>query len=113
MTMTRTLLLILSLLLFGLFVRLWVGAGSYPDIWRWEAQIDKQNTENDEQAEINRKLQADIVGLTKDTSTIEGHARSELGMVKGGETFYQVILKSDAQSPSPLPPSIPEKPHVE
>ena len=54
MTMTRTLLLILSLLLFGLFVRLWVGAGSYPDIWRWEAQIDKQNTENDEQAEINR-----------------------------------------------------------
>ena len=70
MTMTRALLLILSLLLFGLFVRLWVGAGSYPDIWRWEAQIDKQNTENDEQAEINRKLQADIVGLTKDTSTI-------------------------------------------
>ena len=47
MTMTRALLLILSLLLFGLFVRLWVGAGSYPDIWRWEAQIDKQNTEND------------------------------------------------------------------
>lgn len=113
MTMTRALLLILSLLAVGLFLRLWIGPGSYPDIWRWQAQIDKQNVENDEQAEINRKLQADIVGLTKDTSIIEGHARSELGMIKPNETFYQVILKSDTQSPSPLPPPTSEKPYVE
>lgn len=112
MNMTRTLFWILGLLALGLFIRLWVGAGSYPDIWRWQAQVAKQNGENDAQAEVNRQLTLDVNGLAKETSVLEGHARSELGMVKEGETFYQVILKSDPQAPSVMP-ALPEKPHVE
>ena len=40
----------------GLFMRLWIGPGSYPDIWRLQDQIETQNLANDQQAERNRKL---------------------------------------------------------
>lgn len=103
MNMTRTLFWVLSLLAFVLFVRLWAGPASYPDIQRLEQKIEQQNAANDEQAEIKRKLQMDVVGLSKDDDAVEEHARSELGMVREGETFYQVILKSDPEATAPVP----------
>ncbi len=97
----------------GLFVRLWVGAGSYPDIQRLEQKIEQQNTANDAQAEVKRKLQVDVVGLSKNDEAVEEHARSELGMTREGETFYQVILKSDAEASPPPVPLVKAAPHVE
>ncbi|WP_093068927.1 FtsB family cell division protein [Thiothrix caldifontis] len=102
MNMTRILFWGLGLLAFVLFIRLWVGPASYPDIRRLEQQIEQQNAANDEQAEIKRKLQMDVVGLSKDDEAVEEHARSELGMVRQGETFYQVILKSDPVATLPV-----------
>lgn len=111
--MTRILFLVLGVLALGLFVRLWVGSGSYSDIQNLELKIGEQNAANDEQAERKRKLQNDVAALGKDDEAVEGHARSELGMIRKGETFYQVILKSDsAPSPELMPPSK-EAPHVE
>ena len=105
--MTRilfVLLLVLGLLALLLFVRLWSGPGSYPYIWKFQQQIETQNMANDQQAERNRQLEMDVAGLARDDEAIEDHARSELGMIKEGETFYQVILKSDPHSvPVPLP----------
>ncbi|QLQ31149.1 MAG: septum formation initiator family protein [Candidatus Thiothrix singaporensis] len=100
MSMTRILFLVLGLVALGLFVRLWVGSGSYSDIQNLEQKIDQQNAANDEQAELKRKLQSDVVSLSKGDASVEEHARSELGMIRQGETFYQVILKSD---PTPMP----------
>ncbi len=99
MNMTRILFWILGLLILGLFVRLWVGPGSYPDLWRLQEQIAQQQTKNDEQAEKKLQLQMDVNNLAKDDAAVEAHARSELGMVKKGETFYQVILQSDPKAP--------------
>lgn len=113
MNMIRILFLVLGLLALGLFVRLWVGPGSYSDIQNLEQKIEAQNIANDDQAERKRKLQSDVVGLGKDDEAVEEHARSELGMIRDGETFYQVILKSDpAPAPEMLPP-VKEIPHVE
>ncbi len=112
MNMTRILFWGLSLLAFVLFVRLWAGPASYPDIQRLEQKIEQQNAANDEQAEIKRKLQMDVVGLSKDDDAVEEHARSELGMVREGETFYQVILKSDPAATAPVP-QVKVAPHVE
>lgn len=39
----------------------------------------------------NKKLAADISDLRKGHQAIEGEARAELGMVKKGEVFYQVV----------------------
>jgi cell division protein FtsB len=101
MNMTRIVFIVLGVLAFGLFVRLWVGPGSYPDMQRLEEKIAQQNAANDEQAEVKRRLQMDVVGLSKDDEAVEEHARSELGMVRQGETFYQVILRTDQQVTAP------------
>ena len=114
MNMSRIIFLVLSFLILVLFLRLWIGPGSYPDIWNLEEQIEAQNFANDQQDERNRKLQMDVKSLSKDDAAIESHARSELGMVKPGETFYQVILKSDLTTPvTTLPAATAEQKHVE
>lgn len=112
MNVTRLLFAVLGLLALVLFVRLWVGAGSYPDIRRLEEKIEQQNTANDEQAEVKRLLQMDVVGLSKDDEAVEEHARSELGMVRSGETYYQVILRTDPEATAPVP-QVKAAPHVE
>jgi cell division protein FtsB len=113
MNMTRILFWILGLLVLLLFLRLWVGPGSYPDIWRLEQQKAEYNDLNDLQGERNRRLKQDVDSLSQNDTAVEEHARSELGMIKEGETFYQVILKSDSQPLANLPPPAPEKQHVE
>lgn len=114
MNMTRLLFIVLGLMVVGLFVRLWVGSGSYPDIQRLQEKIEAQNEANDQQAERKRKLQNDVMSLGKDDDAVESHARSELGMVREGETYYQVILKSDPMpSVELLPPPTEKKQHVE
>lgn len=112
-SMTHILYLVLGVLAFFLFIRLWVGPGSYPDIQRLEEKIAAQNAANDAQAERKRKLQNDVLSLSKDTAAVEGHARSELGMVRQGETFYQVILQSDAPNHQLPANPTPSKAHVE
>ncbi|MGB5597309.1 MAG: septum formation initiator family protein, partial [Thiothrix litoralis] len=69
--MTRIVSIVLGVLAFGLFVRLWVGPGSYPDMQRLEEKIAQQNAANDEQAEVKRRLQMDVVGLSKDDEAVE------------------------------------------
>lgn len=115
MNMSRLLFWILGLMAFFLFLRLWVGPGSYQEIWRLQEQIEMQNAANDQQAERNRKLQLDVTALAKDDEAIEGHARSELGMVKKDETFYQVILQTDQHDNADnlVQPIAKPKPYVE
>lgn len=114
MNMTRILFVLLGLLAVGLFIRLWVGSGSYPDIWQLQERIAAQQVRNDEQAEQKRRLDVDVGNLSKDVNAVEANARSELGMVKKDETFYQVILQSDPKAP-PTVQDVPAKApaHVE
>lgn len=97
-----------------MLARLWVGQGSYPDIWHLQQQIQIQTADNTEKTARNNQLKLDVAGLDKDSSVIEEHARNELGMIKQNETFYQVILKSDIQdSTAHLPQPVRESAHVE
>lgn len=103
LTLTQILLLVLSVLSLALFIRLWLGTGSYPEIWDLEGQIAEQKQLNEAQAKRNEQLQADVLDISRDDAVIEDRARSELGMIKRGETFYQVILNSDTKTESPKP----------
>lgn len=91
--LSQALLISSALLALLLFVRLWFGTGSYPDIWSLEQQIAEQTQANTEQEARNERLSEDVANIGRDDVAIEGHARSELGMVKEGEIFYQVILR--------------------
>jgi cell division protein FtsB len=84
------LFLVLLLLLAGLQYRLWVGNGSFAQVKDLTQQIADQHAENERLLERNRVLDAEVLELKKGTETVEERARHELGMVKEGETLYQL-----------------------
>lgn len=84
------LFLVLLLLLGGLQYRLWVGNGSLKQVAELQAQIASQHSENEQLLERNRVLDAEVAELKKGMETVEERARHELGMVKDGETLYQL-----------------------
>ncbi|CAE6934068.1 MULTISPECIES: cell division protein FtsB [Pseudomonas] len=84
------LFLVLILLLGGLQYRLWVGDGSLAQVTDLKHQISDQEGENERLLERNRILEAEVRELKKGMETVEERARHELGMVKEGETLYQL-----------------------
>ena len=47
--------------------------------------------ENESLAQRNRELQAEVEDLRQGLEAVEERARSELGMIKENEEFYQVV----------------------
>lgn len=84
------LLVVLLLLLGGLQYRLWVGEGSLAQVSGLNKQIAEQQGENQRLLERNRILEAEVKELKRGMETVEERARHELGMVKEGETLYQL-----------------------
>lgn len=70
---------------------LWLGDGGVTHLWRLERQIEQQKTENAQLRERNASLTAEVIDLKTGLEAIEERARAELGMVKRGERFFQVI----------------------
>lgn len=71
--------------------KLWLGGGGMKDVWRLEDAIAAQTDENTQLRERNRALAAEVMDLKQGQEAIEERARNELGMIKQGETFYQII----------------------
>jgi cell division protein FtsB len=87
----RSLLVILLLVLIALQAKMWLGEGGYRDVKRLELRVEEQATENEALAQRNRELQAEVEDLRQGLHAVEERARSELGMVKENEEFYQVV----------------------
>jgi len=84
------LFVVLILLLAGLQYRLWVGEGSLAQATQLKQQIADQRGENEQLQERNRILEAEVLELKSGMETVEERARQELGMLKEGETLYQL-----------------------
>jgi len=82
---------ILIIFLLALQYRLWVGQGSLAEVNRLQQTIDAQKAENKKISERNAALDAEVKDLKQGVEAIEERARSELGMIKQDETFYQII----------------------
>lgn len=92
---TRWLLLILLLFFLGLQLRLWVGEGSWEQIVSLEREIEQQKIVNERLKSRNQVLENEVRDLKDGLDSVEERARSELGLIKQGETFY--ILKDKEQ----------------
>ena len=85
---------------------LWFGNGGVFAAWRLHREIAAQQKENAQLKERNQALEAQVNDLKQGLEVIEGRARAELGMVKKGEAFYQVIdPKPAAKPPEKTPPA--------
>lgn len=84
----RALLLLLVLLLGGLQYRLWFGEGNLPSVWVLEDAIEVQQQDNAKLQARNDALMAEVTDLRSGIAAVEERARTELGMVRRGETFF-------------------------
>jgi cell division protein FtsB len=87
----RWVLLLLVVVLAALQYRLWVEQGSLGEVTLLRREIAVQRAEIDKLRERNRALQAEVQDLKQGLEAIEERARGELGMVKPGETFLQLV----------------------
>jgi cell division protein FtsB len=86
----RLLFVALGLLFALLQYRLWFSQAGLLHAWQTQQAISAMNEENETMKKKNDVLAADVQDLKQGTDAIEERARTELGMVKQGETFYQI-----------------------
>jgi cell division protein FtsB len=94
-----TLRIVAGLLFAALVVlqyRIWASPGGMREVWRLERAIEAQVEENERLADRNRTLAAEVRDLKEGKRAIEERARTDLGMVKTNETFFQVVPPSRA-----------------
>lgn len=82
---------------------LWLGKGSWLRVWDLNRQVSLQQEKNTGLKVRNDTLDAEVRDLKSGKAAIEERARSELGMIKQDEVFYQVIDQPLLQA---LPPAI-------
>jgi cell division protein FtsB len=87
----RILALLLLALLAWLQYRLFLGEGGAIATASLQAQVDRQAAENRGLGQRNEQLAAEVENLKSGEAAAEERARSELGMIKPGETFYRVV----------------------
>jgi cell division protein FtsB len=92
--MTKSVMAILALVLVLLQYRLWFSHDGLPSLLRLHHQVEKQREDNAQLSERNQVLAAEVQDLKSGLEATEERARSELGMIRPGETFFQVIEKS-------------------
>jgi cell division protein FtsB len=87
----RKLILFLVILLVYLQYRLWLGDGGLLELWNVHQEVEAQREENARLRERNEALNAQVLDLKQGLGAIEERAREDMGMVKQGETFYQIV----------------------
>lgn len=70
---------------------LWFSKGGIRDVSAMRAQVEQQRLDIVALKERNQSLAAEVLDLKEGLEAIEERARSEMGMIKEGEVFYQVI----------------------
>jgi len=73
--------------------KLWFGDGSVRQVVDLRQRIEEQHGKNEKIRQRNTVLAAEVTDLKTNLGAIESRARSELGMVKKGETFIHIIDK--------------------
>ena len=97
----RIVLFILAALLLLLQLRLWVSDDGYRGARRLADQVSAQQFENEQLGERNRALAAEVADLKTGVDAVEEIARSELGMIRAGETLFQVVDAEDDETDLP------------
>jgi cell division protein FtsB len=96
----RALTLVLAALIALIQYPLWLGKGSWFRVWEVDQQIRAQRETNRRLQERNSALEAEVRDLKVGLDAIEERARSELGMIRQDEIFFQVLEASPAPAPS-------------
>ncbi len=102
--MTKGVVGVLVCLTVLLQYRIWLSDDGVREAYRLRQAVAQQTSTNAELTRRNEQLAAEVADLKSGMSAIEERARSELGMIAGGESFYQVVPKVVVAAPAPVTP---------
>ena len=102
----RILAVLLALLILGLQYPMWLGKGGWLRVRELDRQVSAQQHVNTELAGRNAALDADVRDLKQGFEAIEERARSELGMIRQDEVFFQLPVPTQ---PAGAPKAAPGK----
>jgi len=71
--------------------QLWFGGGGLVDLISLQNRVTNQTSLNKKLSERNLALRGEVIDLKKGYEAIEERSRTDLGLIKPGETFFQVI----------------------
>ena len=105
MRILRAIVLLLVVLLGWLQYRLWFGNGGQREVAALQEEVARQQDENARLGQRNDALAAEVQDLKSGEAAVEERARSELGMIRPGETFYRVVEPAPATDPRDAEPA--------
>jgi len=101
----RTLALIFILLIAALQYPMWLGKGGWLQVRELGRQVEAQQAVNETLKARNDALDAEVRDLKTGSEAIEERARSELGMVRSDEVFFQVQSGAAPAKGASVPPA--------
>ena len=93
----RALAAVLVILIAAIQTPLWFGKGGWLRVWELDQQLAQVRKSNEALRARNAALDAEVRDLKTGYDAIEERARSELGMIRQDEVFFQVL------EPTPKP----------
>lgn len=97
----RFLIVVLVGVLALLQARLWLADGGLREVWRLDDEVARRVEDNARLAARNAALEGEVKDLKQGLAAAEERARTELGMIKAGETFYQIAPAAPEAAPPP------------
>ena len=98
--MTKGVVGVLVCLTVLLQYRIWLSDDGAREAYRLRQAVAQQTSTNADLTRRNDQLAAEVADLKSGMTAIEERARSELGMIAGGESFYQVVPKVVVAAPA-------------
>lgn len=71
----------------------WLGEGSIPKVWALKKAVREQQDAVVALKTRNHMIDAEVQDLKNRLGAMEERARTDLGMIQKGETFFQIIHK--------------------
>lgn len=95
----RPLAVALILLIAAIQYPLWLGKGGWLRVRDMDRQVSAQRAVNESLAARNAMVEAEVHDLKQGYAAVEERARSELGMIKSDEIFFQILDRKPALPP--------------
>ena len=86
----RWLALVFAALIVALQYPMWLGKGGWLQVRQYDRALAEQREQNARLKARNEALDADVRDLKTGSEAIEERARSELGMMRQDEVFFQL-----------------------
>ena len=96
----RLLALVLAALILLVQYPLWLGKGGWLRVWEVEREIRSEREANRQLQARNGALDAEVQDLKVGLGAVEERARSELGMIKDNEIFFQILEDTPPRRPA-------------